>query len=77
MSRIFSDENLLSWEAYASGGRFGLPENPKIVFHCLSNPDRIARFVDFDGDNASAQGAVQELDEDELRDMLREASELP
>jgi hypothetical protein len=76
MSRIFSDENLLSWEAYASGGAFGLPQNPKIVFHCLSDPDRVARFVNFDGDNASAQGAVQKWEEDELRKILEGAAEL-
>ena len=37
MSRTFVDENLHTWEVFPSGGRFGLPERPKIVFLCLSD----------------------------------------
>ncbi len=76
MSRVFLDENLLSWEAYASGGKFGLPESPKIVFHCLSDPFRRARYVVHDGDNADAAGLVHTLPEDRLRELLRESQEL-
>ncbi len=76
MSRVFLDENLLSWEAYASGGKFGLPEQPKIVFHCLSEPFRRARYVRHDGDNAQAEEVVHNLPEDRLREMLRESREL-
>lgn len=76
MSRVFIDDNLLSWEAYASGGKFGLPEQPKIVFHCLSEPFRRARYVRHDGDNAEAEARVHGLEEIHLREMLRESQEL-
>lgn len=76
MSRVFTDENLLTWEAYASGGKYGLPTRPKVVFHCLSQPDRRAKYVLLQGDEADAEEAVHELSEDRLRELLQGASEL-
>ncbi len=76
MSRTFVDENLLSWEVYASGGRFGLPTEPKIVFHCLSDEKVRPRFVPRGGDEADAEGTVYALSEEELRDLLRGSREL-
>lgn len=76
MSRVFTDENLETWEAYASGGKFGLPQDPKIVFHCLSDPDRRARFVVHSGDEASAADAVQDAPDEQLRAMLIASREL-
>ena len=71
MSRILVDENLLSWEAYASGGKFGLPDDPKIIFNCLSDPAHRPRFAMHDGHNADAEQAVMSMPEEELREMLR------
>lgn len=76
MSRTFLDEDLLSWEAYASGGEFGLPDHPKIVFHCLSDPDRRARYVIHDGDNADAEEVVYDAPDTRLLEMLRESRPL-
>lgn len=76
MSRVFTDQNLLTWEAFASGGRFGLPDQPKVVFNCLSKPDSRARYVVFSGDEADAEEAVAEMPEDRLRDLLASAREL-
>jgi hypothetical protein len=76
MSRVFTDDDLVTWEAYASGGKFGLPEQPKIVFNCLSDPNRRPRFVIHDGQNAEAQEAVKRADDDLLREMLGSSSEL-
>lgn len=76
MSRVFVDENLLSWEVYASGGPYGLPDDPKIVFHCVSDPSHRARFVRFGGDNSNAVQAVHDFPDERLRQMLREAEEL-
>jgi hypothetical protein len=70
MSRTFIDSNLLSWEVYSSGGKFGLPDRPKIVFHCLSDPHRPARFTRTDGHTGDAEATVMEASEDELRWML-------
>lgn len=76
MSRLFTDDSLLTWEAYPSGGPFGLPDSPKIVFNCLSDPDRRARFVEHPGDDADAQRVVQEVSDAELKRMLEGAAEL-
>lgn len=76
MSRTFTDDNLISWEAYASGGKFGLPERAKIVFVCLSDPHLRSRYVVGPGDEAEAAGAVHNYSDDELRSMLRVAAEL-
>jgi hypothetical protein len=76
MSRVFTDDDLVAWEAYASGGKFGLPEQPKIVFNCLSDPNRRPRFVIHEGQNAEAQEAVKRADDDLLREMLGISSEL-
>lgn len=76
MSRVFTDEGLMTWEAYASGGKFGLPDDPKVVFNCLSDPGRRARWVRIDGDEADAEEAVHAMPEAELRELLRGAREL-
>lgn len=76
MSRVFIDEDLLSWEAYASGGKYGLPDDPKIVFHCLSDRSLRPRYMRFGEDNAVAEGAVHTLPDDQLREMLSQAQDL-
>ncbi len=70
MSRTFTDSNLLTWEAYSSGGKFGLPDRPKIVFHCLSDPHRPARYTRTEGQTIEAEATVMQASEDELREML-------
>jgi hypothetical protein len=76
MSRVFTDGDLLTWEAYSSGGRWGLPEQPKIVFHCVSDPNRRARYVTHDGDSAGAEETVQGASPSELARLLEGATEL-
>lgn len=76
MSRVFVDDSLMSWEAYSSGGRFGLPQDPKIIFHCLSDPQVRARFVIHDGTEADAEETVHDVPEERLKEMLRESQEL-
>ena len=76
MSRVFVDDDLLNWEVYASGGKFGLPDRPKVMFHCLSHPDRRARFVIYSGDNAEAEEMVHAAPPARLRELLRRSQEL-
>lgn len=76
MSRVFVDDDLLTWEAYASTGRFGLAERPRIVFHCLSDPGVRARFVIHSGDEANAEETVHQVPEDHLKQMLKESQAL-
>ena len=76
MSRVFTDRDLLTWEMYLSGGKFGLPDRPKIIFNCLSEQDRRARYVRFDGNQADAEEAVAEMPADRLQEMLAKSYEL-
>jgi hypothetical protein len=76
MSRVFTDDDLQNWEAYASGGAFGLPERPKVVFYCLSDRNRRARFVELEGDNAGAEDLVHSAELDRLRSMLAQSQPL-
>lgn len=76
MSRTFTDEQLMTWEAFSSGGRFGLPDQPRIVFHCLSDPVRIPRFVQHSGDSVSAERELHDLPDEGLRGLLAESGEL-
>jgi hypothetical protein len=76
MSHTFTDENLLTWEAFPSGGDYGLAVRPKIVFNCLSDPTVRPRYVERDGHEADAEEEVIEYDEHQLRDLLRESKPL-
>lgn len=77
MSRTFTDENLLVWEAYPSGGDFGFSENPYVVFNCLSNRLLRPRRVTHDGDEADAERTVRQASASELAGMLQRAREIP
>ena len=76
MSHTFTDENLLTWEAYASTGNFGLAIEPRIVFNCLSDPSLAPRYVERRGDESDAEEQVQELSDQQLRALLRDARPL-
>lgn len=76
MSQTFTDENLLTWEAFASSGDFGFATRPRVVFNCLSDPDTPPRYVERPGDEAGAEGQVMEYDEKQLRAMLAQSRPL-
>ncbi|HEU4881706.1 MAG TPA: hypothetical protein VFT45_05660 [Longimicrobium sp.] len=76
MSQTFTDDNLLTWEAFASGGRFGLSVRPKVIFHCLSDPSARARFVEVQGDEADAEEMIHDSQVARLRELLKESKEL-
>ena len=76
MSHTFTDENLLTWEAFASGGDYGLALRPRIVFNCLSDPTVRPRYVERPGDEADAEEEVIDYDEHQLRDLLRQSQPL-
>ena len=73
MSQTFTDENLITWEAFATSGDFGFAERPRIVFNCLSDPDTVARYVEAPGDEADAEGQVMGYDEQQLRELLAQS----
>ncbi|HSU17962.1 hypothetical protein [Longimicrobium sp.] len=76
MSHTFTDESLMTWEAFASSGKFGFSVRPRIVFNCLSDPNRPPRYVERPGNEAAAEEQVVEYDEKQLREMLRSSREL-
>lgn len=76
MSRTFTDHGLNTWEAFATGGRFGLAKRAKIVFQCVSDGNLRPRFVVSTGDEADAEGTVHDYTDDQLRAMLAKSVEL-
>jgi hypothetical protein len=76
MSQTFTDDSLLTWEAFASGGRFGLSIRPRVIFHCVSDRARPARFVEVQGDEADAEELIHDSPVERLRELLARSKEL-
>jgi hypothetical protein len=76
MSRTFLDDDLLEWEAYVSGGRRGLPEDARIVFHCRSDPTARARQWESDLEDDDLAARLTDTSDAELRGLLAEAEPL-
>jgi len=76
MSRTFTDADLQTWEAFASGGRFGLSIRPRVIFHCVSDPSRVPRVVEIQGDEADAEEMIHDTEEARLRQLLADSKEL-
>lgn len=77
MSRRLVDDDLLTWEAYATSGDFGFADrDSRIVFHCLTDPGRRARSVRFAGPQVDAERTVKDSDDAGLMALLREAPPL-
>ena len=73
MSRTFNDDELQTWEAFATGGRFGLAVRAKVVFHCVSDRTRPPRVVEVEGDEANAEALVHDSQAVRLRQLLRQS----
>jgi hypothetical protein len=58
MSRTLLDGDLRVWEVFASASKRGFSEQPRIVFHCMTDRTIRSRFIDTDGDQADAERAV-------------------
>ena len=76
MRREFIDEELITWEVHSSTGRFGLPEDGRLVFLCTTDPLRRPRVAPFAGDVADAEAALTRVNDGELRALLRGSREL-
>lgn len=77
MSRTFTDDDLLTWEAYSSGSRRGA-DKPAIIFRCLSDRAARARFIETEeGDGALPERLVETVPLSELRVLLARAQPLP
>jgi hypothetical protein len=76
MTRTIQDQDLHIWEAYASSGDSGSPRNSKMVFHCLSDRTRKARFVEREGAKAGVEKDIATLSDGDLAEILEGAREL-
>jgi len=76
MSVTFTDDDLHSWEAFATGGDYGLAIRPRVVFNCVSDPTRRPRYVELSGDEADAEQKVHESGIDWLKERLSKSVEL-
>jgi len=74
MTRTFQDRDLLLWEVYAASPRLGRDqdsrEHARIVFHCLTDPERRARVLTRDEGRSAAEAAIAAAGSAELVDML-------
>ena len=75
MSRMFQDENLLTWEVYPTGGPFGHTDKPFIVFNCLSNRMLRPRYVSTVGE-AEAERTLADASNEELRALFERSEEV-
>lgn len=76
MSMTFTDDDLQSWEAFATGGNYGLATRPKVVFNCVSDPRRRPRYVELGGDEADAEELVFDGGVERMRELLKQSKEL-
>ena len=77
MSRTIQDPGLQLWEVYATSGRAGFPEHARMVFQCLSEPGRRARFLEREGDKSDVENEVTSLPPADLVRLLEQSEELP
>ena len=66
MAKTFVDKDLLVWEAYSTGGPFGFPDKPFIVFNCVTNNWLRPRSIEWEGLEADAERKVQESSKADL-----------
>ena len=76
MARQFIDDDLISWEAHSSTGPFSLPEGGRLVFLCVTQPERRPRAVVVPGDAVDAEAAIESVSDDRLRQLLASSHEL-
>lgn len=76
MSRTIQDTDLLLWEAYSTVGDFGFPDRSKIVFHCLSDRTRRARFIEREVDKSGTEKEIVRLSDADLVGLLEQGMEV-
>lgn len=73
MSRKIQDRNFLVWEVYPSGGAHGFPDNPHVIFHCLTQHDMRPRYAGLGTDGADAQKRITHMSDAALLELLESA----
>ncbi|MFW5947027.1 MAG: hypothetical protein ACOCUW_00930 [Gemmatimonadota bacterium] len=76
MPRTIQDDDLLLWEVYAAAPRAAKGRGARIVFHCLSDPERRARVTENDADRTATEKWIAGASDAELRKLLDAAERL-
>lgn len=67
MRRTFMDDQFDEWEAFVSGGQLGGVAAARVMFVCLSRPEREPRYVIHEsGDPADAEYELHHMSEDDV-----------
>jgi hypothetical protein len=76
MSRMFLDDNMLTWEVYPSGGAFEAAEHPFVVFNCLSNRMLRPRYLPGGEGAGDASRVIATASGAQLRELLKRSAEV-
>ena len=76
MTREFIDNDLILWEVYPSTGQYSLPDDARLVFLCVTERERRPRTLRLSEDVVEAGAAVEELSDNQLRELLARSGEI-
>jgi hypothetical protein len=76
MAKSVVDDDLQSWEAFASTGPYGYSDRSVVVFQCSSDPAERPRAYSIAGDKSDAEARVANATRGELLEMLAGAERL-
>ena len=78
MRRTFMDDQFDEWEAFVSGGQPGGSLSARVMFVCVSSPQRAPRFVRHSsGDPAEAEHSLFHMDDPALLELFQSSEPLP
>lgn len=78
MRRTLMDDQFDEWEAFISGGQPGGSLAARVMFVCVSSPQRAPRFVRHpSGDPAEAEHSLFHMDDPELLELFQSSEPLP
>ncbi|MEN8375828.1 MAG: hypothetical protein ABFS34_10305 [Gemmatimonadota bacterium] len=76
MSRRLLDDELRTWEVFATAGAFGLPERSRVVFNCVSEAGMRPLWAEHGGDRADLEAWIASASDEEIAAAMALAEEL-
>ena len=76
MARSIMDDELRSWEVFASTGAYGYSPHSQVVFSCTTDPGERPRACTLAGDASDAEALVARAPAAELIALLEKAEPL-
>ena len=78
MRRTFMDDQFDEWEAYVSGGQPGGSAAARVMFVCISTPERRPRFVHHSsGDPFEAERDLYQMEMPAIAELFKGSEPLP